>query len=92
MSLIHISEPTRPLYPPRAGAGREVVDAVAGLTPAAVVYVACDPVALARDLRTFRDHGYDTARVEAIDLFPHSHHVEAVAVLTAEGRVDRVLT
>ena len=73
------------LDPPRAGAGREVVDAVAGLAPAAVVYVACDPVALARDLRTFRDHGYDTARVEAIDLFPHSHHVEAVAVLTAEG-------
>ncbi|NYF15824.1 tRNA/tmRNA/rRNA uracil-C5-methylase (TrmA/RlmC/RlmD family) [Microbacterium sp. AK009] len=74
------------LDPPRAGAGRDVVDAVAALTPAAVVYVACDPVALARDLRTFRDHGYDTAVVEAIDLFPHSHHVEAVAVLTGEGR------
>ncbi|MEI3866027.1 TRAM domain-containing protein [Microbacterium sp. CCNWLW134] len=73
------------LDPPRAGAGREVVDAVAALTPAAVVYVACDPVALARDLRTFRDHGYDTALIEAIDLFPHSHHVEAVAVLTGEG-------
>jgi tRNA/tmRNA/rRNA uracil-C5-methylase (TrmA/RlmC/RlmD family) len=38
------------LDPPRAGAGREVVDAVAALAPASVVYVACDPVALARDL------------------------------------------
>jgi tRNA/tmRNA/rRNA uracil-C5-methylase (TrmA/RlmC/RlmD family) len=69
------------LDPPRAGAGREVVEAIAGLSPAAVVYVACDPVALARDLGTFRDHGYTAARVRAVDLFPHSHHVEAVAVL-----------
>jgi tRNA/tmRNA/rRNA uracil-C5-methylase (TrmA/RlmC/RlmD family) len=74
------------LDPPRSGAGREVVDSVAALGPAAAVYVACDPVALARDLATFRGHGYDTAVVDAIDLFPHSHHVEAVAVLTAGER------
>ncbi|RLK47780.1 class I SAM-dependent RNA methyltransferase [Microbacterium telephonicum] len=70
------------LDPPRAGAGADVVDLVAGLRPAHVVYVACDPVALARDLRTFRAHGYDTASVRGLDLFPHSHHVEAVAVLS----------
>lgn len=71
------------LDPPRAGAGREVVEAVAALGPATVVYVACDSVALARDLGTFRDAGYTAARsIRAVDLFPHSHHVEAVAVLT----------
>jgi tRNA/tmRNA/rRNA uracil-C5-methylase (TrmA/RlmC/RlmD family) len=71
------------LDPPRAGAGRDVVEGIAALTPAAVVYVACDPVALARDLGTFRDAGYRVARsIRAVDLFPHSHHVEAVAVLT----------
>jgi tRNA/tmRNA/rRNA uracil-C5-methylase (TrmA/RlmC/RlmD family) len=71
------------LDPPRAGAGREVVDALAGFAPAAVVYVACDPVALARDLATFAGHGYAVSgAVRAIDLFPHSHHVEAVALLT----------
>lgn len=70
------------LDPPRAGAGREVVDRIAGLGPASVVYVACDPVALARDLGTFRRHGYEPLRIDAFDLFPHSHHVEAVAVLT----------
>lgn len=70
------------LDPPRAGAGREVVDLLAGLDPARIVYVACDPVALARDLATFRGHGYDTRSVRAFDLFPHSHHVEAVAVLS----------
>ncbi|MFT4135060.1 class I SAM-dependent RNA methyltransferase [Microbacterium sp.] len=70
------------LDPPRAGAGREVVDSLARLGPAAVVYVACDPAALARDLATFRAHGYEAAGVRAIDLFPNSHHVEAVVGLT----------
>jgi len=67
------------LDPPRSGAGRAVVEGVAALRPAAVVYVACDPVALARDVATFRDAGYDLRAVAAYDLFPHSHHVEAVA-------------
>ncbi|MDY0908969.1 class I SAM-dependent RNA methyltransferase [Microbacterium sp. CFBP9034] len=70
------------LDPPRAGAGREVVESVAALGPAAVVYVACDPVALARDLATFRSAGYETTAVDALDIFPNSHHVEAVATLT----------
>ena len=70
------------LDPPRSGAGREVVEGIADLEPAAVVYVACDPVALARDLATFRDLGYEAARIHAADLFPDSHHLEAVATLT----------
>ncbi|HWT32295.1 MAG TPA: class I SAM-dependent RNA methyltransferase, partial [Microbacterium sp.] len=69
------------LDPPRSGAGRDVVQALADLGPASVVYVACDPVALARDLRTFRDAGYETSHLNAFDLFPHSHHVETVATL-----------
>jgi tRNA/tmRNA/rRNA uracil-C5-methylase (TrmA/RlmC/RlmD family) len=73
------------LDPPRAGAGREVVEHITGLSPETVVYVACDPVALARDVATFRAGGYDLARVDALDLFPNSHHVEAVAVLTRTG-------
>jgi tRNA/tmRNA/rRNA uracil-C5-methylase (TrmA/RlmC/RlmD family) len=69
------------LDPPRAGAGRDVVEAVAELAPASVVYVACDPVALARDVSTFRAFGYEPAVLTALDLFPHSHHVETVAIL-----------
>lgn len=69
------------LDPPRAGAGRAVVEGIAQLRPATIVYVACDPVALARDLATFRASGYEAVSVEAFDLFPNSHHVEAVAVL-----------
>ncbi len=59
---------------------------MAALSPASVVYVACDPVALARDVGTFRGHGYQPQRIDALDLFPHSHHLEAVAVLSRDGR------
>ena len=69
------------LDPPRTGAGAAVVDDLAALGPASIVYVACDPVALARDLSRFAGHGYRTGRVRGIDLFPHSHHMEAVALL-----------
>ena len=73
------------LDPPRAGAGREVVEQLAALRPARIAYVACDPAALARDLGTFRERGYEAAAVHGFDLFPNSHHVEALVVLTPEG-------
>lgn len=69
------------LDPPRSGAGREVVERIAALQPAQVVYVACDPVALARDVATFADLGYRLEALRAVDLFPHTHHLEAVARL-----------
>ncbi|MFE5672411.1 class I SAM-dependent RNA methyltransferase [Agromyces sp. NPDC056523] len=71
------------LDPPRSGAGRAVVDRIAALRPAQVVYVACDPVALARDVGLFRAHGYELEALRAFDLFPDTHHVEAVARLAA---------
>ena len=70
------------LDPPRAGAGRQVVEAISALRPAAIVYVACDPVALARDLGTFREQSWEVADLRALDLFPHSHHFETLALLT----------
>ncbi|MFE5291326.1 class I SAM-dependent RNA methyltransferase [Isoptericola sp. NPDC056618] len=69
------------LDPPRAGAGRSVVDAIAGRGPRRVVYVACDPAALARDVAYLAEHGYGLTDLRAFDLFPMTHHVEAVAVL-----------
>ena len=70
------------LDPPRSGAGAEVVRSLARVQPEAVVYVACDPVALARDVATFAAEGYALRSITAYDLFPNSHHVEAVAVLS----------
>ena len=76
-----LSKATVILDPPRSGAGREVVDLLGELGPAQVVYVACDPVAFARDVALFADHGYALDRLRAFDLFPNTHHVEAVGTL-----------
>jgi tRNA/tmRNA/rRNA uracil-C5-methylase (TrmA/RlmC/RlmD family) len=76
-----LSKATVILDPPRSGAGREVVDLLGSIGPAQVVYVACDPVAFARDVALFAGHGYALERLRAFDLFPNTHHVEAVGTL-----------
>ena len=73
------------LDPPREGARRAVVEQIVARTPRAVAYVACDPAALARDIGIFAEHGYQLARLRAFDLFPMTHHVECVALLTKTG-------
>jgi tRNA/tmRNA/rRNA uracil-C5-methylase (TrmA/RlmC/RlmD family) len=69
------------LDPPREGAGATVMAAVARSRPRAIAYVACDPAALGRDLRTAGELGYRPTAVTAYDLFPLTHHVECVAIL-----------
>lgn len=66
------------LDPPRAGAGRQVLEALAAVAPAQLVYVACDPVAFARDVAVLDGLGYRLVGLRAFDLFPSTHHVEAV--------------
>ncbi|WP_168916321.1 class I SAM-dependent RNA methyltransferase [Microcella flavibacter] len=72
------------LDPPRSGAGTEVMGILGRLAPAQIVYVACDPVALARDVALAAEHGYRLDHLRAFDLFPHTHHVEAVARLVRD--------
>ncbi len=69
------------LDPPRTGAGREVIAAILAAAPRVVVYVACDPAALARDVRFALDAGWQLAELRAFDAFPMTHHVECIAVL-----------
>ncbi|MCU1413832.1 MAG: rRNA methyltransferase [Microbacteriaceae bacterium] len=69
------------LDPPRSGAGIAVVEQLVALSPQQLVYVACDPVALSRDVALFAERGYELTRLRAFDLFPNTHHVEAVATL-----------
>ncbi len=73
------------LDPPRSGAGPEVARRIASMGPRAVVYVACDPASLARDLATFDGLGLRLAELEVFDVFPMTHHVEAVALLERAG-------
>jgi tRNA/tmRNA/rRNA uracil-C5-methylase (TrmA/RlmC/RlmD family) len=69
------------LDPPRSGAGPAVLSALLERAPRAIGYVACDPAALARDLRVALDAGWRLASVRAFDAFPMTHHLECVAVL-----------
>jgi tRNA/tmRNA/rRNA uracil-C5-methylase (TrmA/RlmC/RlmD family) len=71
------------LDPPRSGAGRAVVEAIAARRPRAVAYVACDPAAFARDVATFAELGYHLTRVRGFDAFPMTHHVECIGLFEA---------
>jgi len=68
------------LDPPRTGA-KKAVAGIVDLSPRRIVYVACDPAALARDLASFAARGYVLDGLRAFALFPMTHHVECVAVL-----------
>ncbi|WP_084101287.1 class I SAM-dependent RNA methyltransferase [Demequina sp. NBRC 110051] len=69
--------------PPRSGAGRRTLEALAATGTPRVVYVACDPVALARDTALLAERGYRLEDAQAFDLFPMTHHVETVATFTS---------
>lgn len=68
------------LDPPRVGAKRGVLQPVAAWGPRAVVYVACDPAALGRDVAYLAEFGYRLKALRAFDLFPMTHHMESVAL------------
>jgi tRNA/tmRNA/rRNA uracil-C5-methylase (TrmA/RlmC/RlmD family) len=70
------------LDPPRAGAGAEVIDAVRGLDPRAIAYVACDPASLARDTATLLASGWQLRALYGFDAFPMTHHIECIAIFT----------
>lgn len=75
------------LDPPRSGAGRAVIDALVTWEPAQIVYLACDPVALSRDIAFLAGHDWRLAALSAHDLFPNTHHFEAIArFVPASGR------
>jgi tRNA/tmRNA/rRNA uracil-C5-methylase (TrmA/RlmC/RlmD family) len=70
------------LDPPRSGAAAKVIDALTAVGPKNIIYVACDPVALARDLKQLIAAGYQLRELKAFDIFPHTHHFECVASLS----------
>src|SRR6184192_2733634 len=74
------------LDPPRTGA-RAVLAAVAALAPRRVLYVSCQPGSLARDLSILvHEHGFELEKAGVVDMFPHTAHVESLALLVPGGR------
>jgi tRNA/tmRNA/rRNA uracil-C5-methylase (TrmA/RlmC/RlmD family) len=67
--------------PPRSGAGKHVIERLLTISPDHLIYVACDPIAVARDLAPLTAGGYKIASIKAFDLFPHTHHFETVVSL-----------
>lgn len=72
------------LDPPRSGA-LEVLPAVVAARPSRVVYVSCNPATLARDAGYLAEHGYLLQAAGAMDMFPHTAHVEAMALFLPAG-------
>lgn len=72
------------LDPPREGAGKDVVNEMKRLLPRAIVYVACDPAALARDTAYLMESGFKLEKIRAFDLFPMTHHIESIALFTPD--------
>ena len=68
--------------PPRKGLASEVIASVAAMGPEKVVYVSCDPATLGRDVKIFREFGYEAKRAAAVDMFPGTAHVETVCLLS----------
>ena len=70
------------LDPPRAGSTPSFIEAACAMAPRRIVYISCNPYTQERDLRLFAQGGYRMIRMTPVDMFPHTSHVETVAVLT----------
>ena len=66
--------------PPRAGCDRKVLETFAAMSPRKIVYVSCNPATLARDLAILFELGYTTKKIQPVDMFPFSSHIESVAL------------
>ncbi|MEI6678350.1 MAG: 23S rRNA (uracil(1939)-C(5))-methyltransferase RlmD [Mariniphaga sp.] len=66
--------------PPRAGMSEEVIDALLFAAPERIVYVSCNPATQARDI-SLLSHCYQVTKIQPVDMFPHTHHVENVVLL-----------
>ena len=73
------------LDPPRKGSDEKTLSAIASANPKRIVYVSCNPATLARDAKFLEERGYKVKKAAAVDMFPHTAHVETVALLSNEN-------
>ena len=74
--------------PPRGGTSKKIVERIVRLEPTKILYMSCQPATLVRDLAWFEERGYVTAEVWPFDMFPHTGHVESLAILLPKKRND----
>ena len=68
--------------PPRKGLTESFIKASVAMQPEKITYVSCNPATMARDIKLYQELGYELKKVQPVDLFPQTHHVEAVALLS----------
>ena len=73
------------LDPPRAGSSVEFLTALAQMAPPRAVYISCNPETQRRDLRFLTGRGYRVEKIQPVDMFPHTQHIETVALLVKTG-------
>ena len=74
------------LDPPRKGCDETTIDAVCAMAPKRLVMISCNPATMARDLKLLVQRGYQVERVQPVDMFPRTNHVECCAALTNSGK------
>jgi 23S rRNA (uracil1939-C5)-methyltransferase len=74
------------LDPPRQGAAPGVIKALAGLKPSRIAYLSCNPSTLARDAARLVDQGYELKKLYLGDMFPHTYHIELLALFLPGGK------
>ncbi|MBI5748037.1 MAG: 23S rRNA (uracil(1939)-C(5))-methyltransferase RlmD [Nitrospinae bacterium] len=67
--------------PPRNGVGKDSVNLIVRFQPSKIIYISCNPVTLSRDIAHFKAKGYELKRLQAVDMFPQTYHIEIVAEL-----------
>ena len=75
--------------PPRSGSTVKFLKSVVKLAPKTVVYVSCNPETLARDLMFLVRNGYKVKKIQPVDMFPHTNHVECVAQIIRKNEKDK---
>ena len=73
--------------PPRAGSSVEFLASAVQLSPKKIVYISCNPETQARDLEFLRKRNYKVCKIQPVDMFPHTHHIETVCLMSrVEGK------
>ncbi|MDY5626681.1 MAG: 23S rRNA (uracil-5-)-methyltransferase RumA, partial [Clostridia bacterium] len=74
------------LDPPRKGCDRSLIETAAGTRAKKIVYISCKPSTLARDLKLFDGLGYKTVKIQPVDMFPGTAHVESVVLMSRKDK------
>lgn len=72
--------------PPRAGCNRKFINSILKLAPKKIVYVSCNPETLGRDLYHLTNGGYEVKKIQPVDMFPFTSHIETVCLLSKKGK------